>query len=272
MTPEWKLKFWQIPHLDLELLHAAHVTHDYPAHIHEDYSIAIVLAGTEITTCNGVAHPAAPGQLLLVNPRQVHSNRSIDSEYRALKLKPRSFDNLLRDLRPVESDWVFPRVVVTDSTLFSRLLQFHLSLEQDTGTLAQQTEFISVMSFLLKRLKTNYRAAPQPVSAKESEKVRLVRDYLQTHFAENISLTQLTSLTNLSPYYLLRVFHNHTGLPPHEYQTQLRIAQARKLIRKGMPLSHTALETGFCDQSHFSRNFKRIVGVTPRQYFSAPRI
>jgi AraC-like DNA-binding protein len=84
-------------------------------------------------------------------------------------------------------------------------------------------------------------------------------------------LTQLTSLTNLSPFYLLRVFHNRAGFPPHEYQTQVRIAHARKLIRNGTSLSQAALETGFFDQSHLSRNFKRIVGVTPRQYFSDRR-
>jgi AraC-like DNA-binding protein len=71
----------------------------------------------------------------------------------------------------------------------------------------------------------------------------------------------------LSPFHLLRVFRNRAGFPPHEYQTQVRIAHARRLIRAGVPLSQTAVETGFFDQSHLSRNFKRIVGVTPRQYF-----
>jgi AraC-like DNA-binding protein len=76
----------------------------------------------------------------------------------------------------------------------------------------------------------------------------------------------------MSPFYLLRVFHNAVGVPPHEYQTQVRIAQARKLIRKGMSISQVALTTGFFDQSHLYRNFKRIVGVTPGQYLSQSKI
>ena len=111
----------------------------------------------------------------------------------------------------------------------------------------------------------------QPIG-REPGYVKLVRDYLKTHYAENVSLAQLTAITNLSPFYLLRVFGNQVGCPPHEYQTQVRIAHARKLIRKGNPISAVALETGFFDQSHFSRNFKRIVGVPPGQYYSQNKI
>jgi len=60
------------------------------------------------------------------------------------------------------------------------------------------------------------------------------------------------SITNLSPFYLLRVFRKQVGCPPHEYQTQVRIARARKLIRKGHSIAEVALESGFFDQSHFS--------------------
>jgi AraC-like DNA-binding protein len=124
------------------------------------------------------------------------------------------------------------------------------------------------MALLLERQSRNpSRPDPNSKIKKEDTQIRIIRDYLRDHYAENVSLSQLTSLTNLSPFYLLRVFHSRAGFPPHEYQTQVRIAHARRLIREGKPLSQTAVETGFFDQSHLSRNFKRIVGVTPRQYF-----
>ena len=107
---------------------------------------------------------------------------------------------------------------------------------------------------------------------KDHRSIKLVRDYLKSHYAENVSLAQLTSIANLSPFYLLRVFHNQVGFPPHEYQTQVRIAHARKLLLEGKSISQAALETGFCDQSHLSRNFKRIVGSTPGQYLSQSNI
>ena len=53
---------------------------------------------------------------------------------------------------------------------------------------------------------------------------------------------------------------------------QLRVAYARKLIRDGESISEAALATGFCDQSHLSRTFKRIVGLTPGQYIARSKI
>jgi AraC-like DNA-binding protein len=163
------------------------------------------------------------------------------------------------------------RVVVNDPPLFRKLLALYLQLEQNASALEQESEFLSTMGVLLTRQNKEQLALATSGKTKKTERedryVRLVRDYLKSHYAENVSLSQLTSLTNLSPFYLLRVFHNHAGFPPHEYQTQLRIDHARKLILTGTSLSQAALETGFFDQSHLSRNFKRIVGVTPRQYF-----
>ncbi|HEY4491998.1 MAG TPA: helix-turn-helix transcriptional regulator, partial [Acidobacteriota bacterium] len=96
----------------------------------------------------------------------------------------------------------------------------------------------------------------------------MVREFLKVGYSKNISLSQLTSLTNLDRFYLLRVFANQVGVPPHEFQTQIRIAHARELIRRGHPICDAALRTGFFDQSHLSRHFKRIVGMTPGEYFS----
>jgi len=268
---KWQLKFRRLPQLDnLELLHAAHVTHDYPRHMHEEYSIAVVLRGIENTTCRGVDHKAGRGDLLLINAEEVHSNKSIGSEYRSIKVRSRTLQRVARDLRePAISAPYFSQLVVNDSLLFRRLLQLHLKLEEDMSALEQESEFIATLGLLLTRLnKKESMPRSNTKTRGEDVYVRRVRDYLRSHYAENVSLTQLTSLTNLSPFYLLRVFHERAGFPPHEYQTQVRIAHARKLIRNGTPLSQAALETGFFDQSHLSRNFKRIVGVTTRQYFA----
>ncbi|MEP6742322.1 MAG: AraC family transcriptional regulator [bacterium] len=263
-----------MPHLDnLELLHASRVTHDYPRHMHEEYSIAAILQGTEFTTCRGTTHKARAGDLLLINAEEVHANKSIGSEYRLIKVRPKTLERVAQQLGASNfSSPFFAKLVVSDPYLYRRLLRLHLKLEQNTSALEQESEFVSTMSLLLTRQNKNCRASQTAVKVgREDSQVNLVRDYLKSHYAENVSLSQLTSLTNLSPFYLLRVFHNRAGLPPHEYQTQVRIAHARKLIRNGTSLSQAALETGFFDQSHLTRNFKRIVGVTPRQYFSERR-
>jgi len=266
----WHLRFWRLPTLDsLELLHADNITHDYPRHMHEEYSIAIMLQGTETTICRGASHVARPGSVLLINAEDVHSSRSVDSGYRLMKVRPRLLSEIALEFtgRKVDRSY-FRHLVVNDASLFRSLLKLHVKLEQNVSALEQESEFIATIGMLLTQQNRNSSRQSAGKMGRENLYVNRVRDYLKSHYAENVSLSQLASITNLSPFYLLRVFHNQVGFPPHEYQTQLRIAHARKLIRRGNSISQAALETGFFDQSHLSRNFKRIVGVTPRRYFS----
>ena len=81
-----------------------------------------------------------------------------------------------------------------------------------------------------------------------------------------IDLAQLAEIAQLSPFHLLRSFRNQVALPPHAYQIQVRILRAKQMLRAGMPCIETAFAVGFADQSHFTKHFKRIVGVTPGLY------
>lgn len=105
-----------------------------------------------------------------------------------------------------------------------------------------------------------------PAIGRETQATRVVREYLETHYAENILLEELAEMTQLMPLRLLRVFRQQMGLPPHTYLIQVRVAQAKRLLRSGMAIAQVASDTGFADQSHLTRHFKRILGVTPGQY------
>ena len=76
----------------------------------------------------------------------------------------------------------------------------------------------------------------------------------------------LAAAAGLSPYYFIRVFRQAVGLTPHAYLVQLRVETAKRLLDRGQPVVEAALAAGFADQSHLTRHFKRIVGVTPGQY------
>jgi AraC-like DNA-binding protein len=108
--------------------------------------------------------------------------------------------------------------------------------------------------------------APAPPAVGGHRYIKIAREYLEANYTENVSLRQLAFVSNISPFHLLRTFHDVVGLPPFEYQTQLRISQAKKLLRDGWSIADVAAETGFADQSHLTRHFKRVVGVTPGKY------
>jgi len=93
-----------------------------------------------------------------------------------------------------------------------------------------------------------------------------VRQYIEEHSAESVTLNVLAQYVSLSPYYLLRAFRSAVGMPPYAYLESVRIRHTQRLIKEGMPLAEVAAEAGFSSQSHMTRQFKKIIGVTPGQY------
>jgi AraC-like DNA-binding protein len=85
----------------------------------------------------------------------------------------------------------------------------------------------------------------------------------------NVSIQELVEVSGFSPYHMIRIFRNRTGLTPHLYLEQVRINRARLLLRSGVSIIDTALQVGFTDQSHLNRHFKKMTGITPGKYLSA---
>jgi AraC-like DNA-binding protein len=94
------------------------------------------------------------------------------------------------------------------------------------------------------------------------------RDYLRAHFSEPVTIPALASMMGLAESHLIRAFHREFGLPPHAYQMRLRLAAACELLAAGLSVSTVAFESGFADQSHLSRNFKAVYGLTPAAWAS----
>jgi AraC-like DNA-binding protein len=101
---------------------------------------------------------------------------------------------------------------------------------------------------------------------KEKWTIQLVRQYIDEHFTESVSLNTLAQHVSLSPYYLLRAFRAEVGMPPYAYLENVRIRHTQRLIKAGVSLAEVAAEAGFSSQSHMTRQFKKIIGVTPGQY------
>lgn len=93
-----------------------------------------------------------------------------------------------------------------------------------------------------------------------------MRQYIEDHFAESITLNRLAQHVSFSPYYLLRAFRAEVGMPPYAYLESVRIRHTQRLIKSGLPLADVAAQVGFSSQSHMTRQFKKIIGVTPGQY------
>ena len=99
-------------------------------------------------------------------------------------------------------------------------------------------------------------------------KLHTVIEYIMESLGGNPTLEQMAAVAHLSPHHFARQFKAATGLPPHQYVIARRVERAQHLLRADgeLGLVDVALRVGFSDQSKFSFHFKRIVGVTPRQF------
>ena len=109
-----------------------------------------------------------------------------------------------------------------------------------------------------------------PSNGLSPERLQRVRDYVEAHLDDNLSLTVLADIACLSPYHFSRSFKQATGVGLQRYVIQRRLDRAKTLLRRThQPIALIAQEVGFADQSHFSSIFRREMGVTPGRFRAA---
>jgi AraC-like DNA-binding protein len=111
-----------------------------------------------------------------------------------------------------------------------------------------------------------HRPAPRKRSKLAAWQLRRAVDYIEAHCLRSIRLEELALLTNLSQSHFSHAFKASTGIPPHQWQTKARLERAKQLIAVNTPLTDVAVETGFSDQAHFTRVFRKNIGTTPASW------
>ena len=106
-------------------------------------------------------------------------------------------------------------------------------------------------------------------AARSADVIQGVLRHIGENLDQPLTLSELAGLTGLSMWRFATVFREQVGVAPHRYICRLRLERAQLLIREGVPAATAASEAGFYDQSHLSRHFKSVLGMTPGQYVTA---
>jgi AraC-like DNA-binding protein len=264
--PEWT-KVAHHPHLDVELLHAYYVQHAYPRHSHDYFVLSLIERGRQSFTHKGTKYRTPPGGLILINPGVVHTGEAVDTqgfELRALYPSLPLMETAVFELTGRRTLPFFKEVLVDHRWATNSISSLHKAILAGAGLLESESRVLWTITQLIKRYADV--GSSEGHVGKEKRVIQQVRHYIEEHFAENITLNMLAQYVSLSPYYLLRAFRAEVGMPPYAYLESVRIRHTQQLIKTGIPLAEVAAEVGFSSQSHMTRQFKKIIGVTPGQY------
>ncbi|MBW4473926.1 MAG: AraC family transcriptional regulator [Stenomitos rutilans HA7619-LM2] len=100
-----------------------------------------------------------------------------------------------------------------------------------------------------------------------ARKLKQILDYIQAHLAQDIALEDLAAVTGMSPFYFSRLFKQSMMVTPHQYVIRQRVELAKQLLKQpNYRIADIALTCGFAHQSHLSRHFRRITGISPKQF------
>jgi len=253
----------------LECLKANYITHSFAPHTHDGFAIGVIERGEEVFKYRGSIHRAGKGQIILLNPAEVHDGSGVGKDGWAFSIFYVDPKILLRTARELTGHHAaeipfFNEPVIDDMQTSQKLLRLHRTLKKSVSALERESAILETFTNLLKR------HSPDGFSNKkltnEPRVVSRVKSYLEENYADNVSLAEISRFAFMSQYHLIRVFKKSTGMSPYSYLEQIRIKRAKELLRQGMSIAEAALELNFTDQSHFTKTFKRFTGTTPGRY------
>jgi AraC-like DNA-binding protein len=261
---------WQLK--ALELCQAVAVSEPSRQQWRQEYLIVSVQSGTADFQYRNtrISGSLINGTLCVIEPGEPWTRQFKDVTFYCLHIDPA----WLQQFSTEQLHWEKSLPHFSSQTFFdpslSRAVHDLAARSQAPASRLQQEEtLLSLFAPLLLSHAEDARTLSQP--GWEHPAIKHTKDYLQAHYAQEVSLQELARVVHMSPFHLARIFRQVVGLPPHAYQTQLRLAHARKLLAQDFDVSYVAMETGFCDQSHFAQQFKRHYQLTPGSYRKTAR-
>ena len=226
------------------------------------FEFAVSQAWSGEVFLRGFRGEVRPGSVVACYPGEVYTTPKVHREGEGYAVTVDA-DTLLRQLAAhgiAKTDLTLRRLSKPTSRLARSLTRLLAAFDAHATAAERQQSFVAFVSALAAELDGS--AALSPLVARTEEQFDFVS-------SEPPDLDTLCARTGLSRFQALRQFKRRYGLPPHAYQLCVRIGFAQRALLSGVSAATVAAEYGFTDQSHFSRHFKRIVGVTPAAYASA---
>ncbi|MER9629473.1 MULTISPECIES: AraC family transcriptional regulator [unclassified Mesorhizobium] len=261
-------KYWRHPCFpDLGLFEARFTRHRYDLHTHPTYVIALITSGCERIRIGRKSVLAPAGTIAVVNPEEWHDGERGADEgwaYRTFYPSVPMMTALTRELGR-DGAPVFSRATIEDSSLAAALMAAHQG-STSPDTMTAETSLLVALRRLIVRHGDSSGQAEEIESSGSQRRFSLYRDLVESELGSQVDLKRLAGAAGVTRFQVIRDFNKVIGLTPAAYIRDRRLRRASALIEQGFGLADAAITAGFADQSHFSRTFRAMHGMTPGMF------
>ena len=250
----------------LNLLEASFENKTFAPHFHDEYSIALITSGDHNFTCNKDDFTARPGDIRLINPGDIHVCKSKTWGYITFTPDNSFVEAFSESCQKELHNITFANPVINNQKLTK------LFIDLNSATKEWQDELMAenILEELVVNLISSYSNNSIKIENISYSRTKLAQsvEYMKAYFDENLKLETLANISGLSKYHFLRKFKEEFNITPHAYLLQIRIQNAKNMLIQNRPLIDIAHSCGFSDQSHFTRVFNKIYGMSPKKLVS----
>ncbi|SMF04858.1 AraC family transcriptional regulator [Desulfovibrio gilichinskyi] len=252
---------------------AVNIANKFPRHVHSGYIFSLIDSGSRKIKFHSQAVEFSAGEMSILPPGTSHSCESFSKgtngphSYRSLCVEKYFLQKLAEDIcgKHYSAPAFNPHLIYRNADIESFNIFFKL-LGTPGASLERQ---ISLNTFLYHAIQNLSTSPPvEEDGGQQNEALARVKSFIAENFRNNLTLNNLSDIACISSFHLQKLFVKKYGISPQEYLIHCRVRESEHLIKMGITLAEAALYSGFFDQSHFSRNFKRVIGISPGRFLS----
>ncbi len=233
-----------------------------PRHHHDGLMLSMFDDGAQRIRYRGENHVGRPGVIIAIPPEEAHTGEPCDENgwlYRTITIPTQ----LIRSLTGTKNPYFLCRTTLADRALNKMLAQVFGQFGNAPILALEEILQSILIHFMLLYAET--KTAPVTVGP-EARAVAACKAYLASRLDQNVQLAELEAISGMEQFRLVKSFTRLEGLPPHTWHIQQRLYGAQDLLSRGAAVADAAYATGFADQAHFTRAFRRLKGITPGHY------
>jgi len=244
----------------LEYISIENQTTDFPKHFHETFCISLIHLGTEQIDFENQSLFCEAGSISITNPYEIHSNPLIDAN------APLKFDTIYipNDIMKFGCDGkniIFLNRKISNKEANRSFVKLKNAIDtrNDVEIESCLKQFAAVLQFYAQENKEEYAAL-------NFSSFNQINTFVEDHIYDRFCLNQLSELANINKFGFVKKFKASTGMTPMNYILMKKIFSSKKLIDRNAELTEIAYQYNFTDLAHFSKTFKRFIGVSPTKY------